>query len=160
MPGTHSPTMCHLILVWNWFNFDAYLSDGWLMQPSSSGGFKGAQEGEPLRWPGIPMPSPIASPRTEAPETTTLTVGAGGDFVGGCGLVARLVQLVMVLTNNLRLMNILQNLQWPPQVVHDFDPQTVSRGMMNSVLGWAIVRMLFLFYAFYIHSHSILHNEM
>lgn len=56
------------------------------MQPSSSGGFRGAQEGEPLRWPGIPMPSPIASPRTEAPETTTLTVGAGGDSVGGCGL--------------------------------------------------------------------------
>lgn len=116
------------ILVWNWFNFDAYLSHGWLMQPSSSGGFKGAQEGEPLRWPGIPMPSPIASPRTEAPETTTLTVGAGRDFVGGCGLVARLVQLVMVLTNNLRLMNILQNLQWTLQVVHEFWPSNCIKG--------------------------------
>ena len=128
MPGTHSPTNVPPILVWNWFNFDAYLSDGWLMQPSSSGGFRGAQEGEPLRWPGIPMPSPIASPRTEAPETTTLTVGAGGDFVGRCGLVARLVELVMVLTNNLRLMNILQNLQWPLQVVHEFWPSNCIKG--------------------------------
>lgn len=84
MPGTHFPTNVppNIYLFGTGSTLTHKFSDGWLMQPSSSDGFKGAQEGEPLRWPGIPMPSPIASPRTEAPETTTLTVGAGGRFRG------------------------------------------------------------------------------
>ena len=154
MPGTHSPTnvppntCLELVQLWR-INFQMDGSCNHQVAVVS----RESRKVNPFVGQESQCRRPSRRPAPKHLRRRRWLLEPGGDFVGGCGLVARLVQLVMLLSNNLRLMNILQNLQWPLQVVHEFWPSTVSRGMTNSVLGWAIVRMLFcILYSLSLHT--------